>query len=79
MVISKKEFPLNLATFDQLFHRNPFYESKWIWFFWLPNGKNLPQKKKKKNTNGKQIFFGVTQLSIIQEFYDLLVYVASMC
>lgn len=35
-------------------------------------------KKKKKNNNGKQIFFGVTQLSIIQEFYDLLVYVDSM-
>lgn len=33
---------------------------------------------KKKNTNGKQFFFGVTQLSIIQEFYDLLVYVDSM-
>jgi hypothetical protein len=36
------------------------------------------KKKKKKNTNGKQIFFGVTQLSIIQEFYDLLLYVDSM-
>jgi hypothetical protein len=48
--------------------------------FLLPNGKNLPPKK--KNTNGKLFFFffflGATQLSIIQEFYELLVYVGSM-
>jgi hypothetical protein len=31
----------NLMTLSQIFHKNPLYQSHWI-FFWSSNGENLP-------------------------------------
>jgi hypothetical protein len=49
--------------------------------FFVAKWQKSSTKKKKKHqwqTNFFNYFFCVTQLSIIQEFYDLLVYVGGM-